>query len=170
MVARVSIEDEDTMRIGLPKPAIYVPSEPVWMTYAKGKIGVHELAGAQDNAYIVQILRKCGLSDQHDETPWCSAFVNDCMDAAKIAGTHKANALSWRTWGDAIVAPRYGCIVVLSRPPDPSHGHVALYVGETPTMLVLLGGNQHNQVCITDYDRSRWLGYRWPSGGAGDGA
>lgn len=148
-------------------PRIIPPPEPVWMTYAKGKIGVHEILGAQDNAYIVQILRKVGFPTAHDETPWCSAFVNDCMDAALIAGTHKANARSWQTWGVELERPIFGCIAVLSRPPDPAHGHVGFYVGELPKTLSILGGNENNQVMIKDYDKSRLLTYRWPREQAG---
>jgi uncharacterized protein (TIGR02594 family) len=145
-------------------PVLLPDSGPPWMTYAKGKIGVHELAGAADNSYIVQILKACGLSNVHDETAWCSAFINDCMRGAQIVGTGKANARSWLDWGFSLPAARYGCVVVLSRPPDPSHGHVALYAGFQDPNFHLLGGNENNQVMIKDYDKSRLLSYRWPIG------
>src|SRR4029077_19220675 len=111
----MSAEDDVTQRSYTRQ--ILSPPDPACIHYAKGKIGVHEIAGSQDNAYIVQILRKCGLSNQHDETPWCSAFVNDCLDGAGIKGTGKANARSWLTWGYSLLQPRYGCVIVLSRPP-----------------------------------------------------
>jgi uncharacterized protein (TIGR02594 family) len=160
-------EDADTepeIRLGQTAPQIVPPPEPAWMTYAKGRVGVHEIFGAQDNAYILQILRKCGLSGVHDETAWCSAFVNDCMDNARIEGTHRANARSWLHWGKELLEPRYGCIVVLSRPPNPLSGHVAFYIGPGLNVFELLGGNQHNQVCIASYPRERFLSYRWPIG------
>ena len=157
----MTIEDDPTQ----PRVVLVAPQEPPWMAYAKGKIGVHELAGSQDNAYIVQILRACGLSDQHDETAWCSAFLNDCMAVgAHVAGTGRANARSWLHWGQEIATPRYGCVVVLSRPPDPAHGHVGLYAGEHGAVIEILGGNENNQVMIKDYPRDRLLSYRWPIG------
>jgi uncharacterized protein (TIGR02594 family) len=154
----VAIEDAITQT----RPVLPDLSPP-WMAYAKGKIGVHEIAGAHQNSYIIDILRATGIS--HDPgAPWCSAFVNDCMRAASITGTGKANARSWLDWGFALPGARYGCVVVLSRPPDPSHGHVAFYAGFKEPMFQLLGGNQHNEVCVAEYHKSRLLSYRWPIG------
>ena len=52
---------------------------------------------------------------------------------------------------------------MLSRDPDPTQGHVGLYLGETSTSLLLLGGNQHNAVSVAAFPKSRLLGLRWPS-------
>lgn len=135
-----------------------------WMSIAKLELGrkVHEVAGVQDNPRIKDYLACVGLPFDHDETPWCSAFANWCMVRVGILGTNRANARSWLTWGRPLETPVYGCVVVLSRPPDAAHGHVAFYIEQTPTTLVLLGGNQGNAVSIADYPRDRLLSYRWP--------
>ena len=62
--------------------------------------------------------------------------------------------------------PKYGCIVVFSRPPSPRSGHVAFFVrtegrGSSQKHYVL-GGNQRNAVNVRPYPASRVLGFRWP--------
>lgn len=86
------------------------------------------------------------------------------MAQANIKGTGRANARSWLKWeGKPVGGPVYGCVVVLSRPPKPGHGHVA-WVGEDATNPMLLGGNQGNAVSLRRYPRGRILDFRWPIG------
>jgi uncharacterized protein (TIGR02594 family) len=136
-----------------------------WMEAALSQYGQRELpGGTRNNPVIVAYLRVVGLHAP-DETPWCSAFANWCMSQANIKGSGRANARSWQNWGGRLVAsPVYGCVAVFSRPPDPSHGHVAFWVGEDAGNPMLLGGNQGNAVSIKRYPRSRLLSYRWPIG------
>jgi uncharacterized protein (TIGR02594 family) len=136
---------------------------------ARGEEGIKETPGRGDNPEVVKYLKSCtslnGSSAQsNDETAWCSAFVNWCVEQAGMEGTESAMARSWRRWGKAISDPVEGCIVVLSRGSNPAHGHVGFFVDERPGEIKLLGGNQRDQVKESWFSKSRVLrnGYRVP--------
>ena len=126
--------------------------------------GVSEVPGSGANPRIVEYLRSTSLGGamaSSDETAWCSAFVNFCVEKAGFAGTDSAMARSWLNWGRGTNNPVTGCIVVFERGAPPS-GHVAFYVSESGGMIKVLGGNQGNKVSIQEYDRGRLLGFRVP--------
>ena len=150
--------------IALPPDANHAPQWPdaPWMPHALGELGQRELPGGADNPRVLEYLATCTHNPAllHDETAWCSAFANWCMEQASVARTHKLNARSWLTWGRETVAPFKGCVVVFSRPPDPSHGHVGFWMGASGTDVLTLGGNENNAVSIKLYPASRLLCYR----------
>mgnify|MGYP001566517174 CR=1 FL=1 len=134
-----------------------------WMPIARAEVGVKEFTGSTDNPRIVEYLRSTtlvGPGRDNDETPWCSAFVNWCIERAGYEGTDSAWAKSWLKWGKKITTPRRGCIAVFKR--DGNKGHVAFYVGETATHVRVLGGNQNDAVNESEYEQERLLGYRVP--------
>ena len=137
-----------------------------WMAVAMRELGVKEYTGAGDNPRIVQYLSSTTLpapARNNDETHWCSAFVNWCVEQAGYAGTDSAWARSWLSWGKKAKRPRRGCIVVLERPcAEGGCGHVGFYIGVSGAKVKLLGGNQSDSVCISEYPRSRVLSYRVP--------
>ena len=138
-----------------------LPGDPPWMAIASNEVGVKEYPGNGENPRIVEYLRSTNLSapdSARDETPWCSAFANWCVEKAGYAGTDSAWARSWLNWGSAITKPRHGCIVVLQR--NVNNGHVGFYLGATATGIRLLGGNQSNEVKVSIYKKSDLLGYR----------
>ena len=125
---------------------------------------MQEVAGAAANPRIVEYLHSTTLENgaaSTDETPWCSAFANWCVERAGRAGTDSAWARSWLTWGKATKSPTVGCVVVLQR--DANKGHVGFFVSRTSTHVRLLGGNQQNRVCEQDYPLANLLGYRAPT-------
>lgn len=131
-----------------------------WMTFAFAELGTKEFNGDADNPRIVQYLNTTSLSRSvaaQDETPWCSAFVNWCVESAGIAGTDSAWARNWLHWGKPLSSPRRGCIVVFSRN---QAGHVGFYLGKQGKNLKVLGGNQGDAVTIASYPAERVLGYR----------
>ena len=135
-----------------------------WMPIALAEVGVREFPGNGDNPRVVDYLNSTNLSapsNSNDETPWCSAFANWCVERARFEGTDSAWARSWLNWGKKITTPRRGCIVVFKR--DVNSGHVAFYIGETSTQIKVLGGNQSDAVSISNYPKSRFLGYRIPA-------
>lgn len=143
---------------------ITYPGTP-WLEYAFDEIGTKEKVGSPDNPRIAEYLLTTNLSKadaSNDETAWCSAFVNWCMEKAKYAGTDSALARSWLRWGKSIEKPIKGCIVVFSRSGSPVFGHVGFYLSEDSDTIKVLGGNQSNSVCIQDYSKRRVLGYRLP--------
>jgi uncharacterized protein (TIGR02594 family) len=140
-----------------------------WLEWAYLALGEHRIAGVQQhNPVVVDFLRVVGFGQAGDETAWCSAFANWCMQQAGIAGSGSGLARSWLDWGNQELGrPVVGCITVLWRvAPNTQFGHVGFFVGQTQSQLLLLGGNQTNnsKVTISPYPATRLLGYRWPVG------
>ena len=149
---------------------MYTPSDFTnfpWMKFALQEYGQREVTGARSNPRIDAYLRTVGISGG-DETAWCSAFVNWCLEQVGIPGTRRANARSWLNWSNSttcLQTPSYGAVVILTRGSTSGwQGHVGFYVGHEASNLILLGGNQGNAVSIRPYASSRLLGYRLPNG------
>ena len=101
---------------------------------------------------------------QTDETHWCSAFVNWCVEQAGFEGTDSALARSWSTWGKGIAEPRRGCIVVFSRPEaGPMAGHDGFFMGGNGSSISVLGGNQADAIKIGSQPRKRLIAMRVPA-------
>lgn len=157
------ITDPHRLRVGdqldLPTRA---PAQPAgrWMTIARAELGQREIAGARDNPRIVQYHQTTSLRARHDETPWCSSFMNWVMAQAGHRGTGSAAAISWATWGQPVPGlkqARAGDIVVLHRHGAPaSNNHVGFLVRSEDGQVRLLGGNQGNQVKESNYDLRLW--------------
>lgn len=151
----------------------YIPPEGEdfpWMVVAEGEKGVSEVPGSENNPRVLEYLRSTTnlnkAATSKDETPWCSAFVNWCLEQSGYERTKNALARSWLTWGRAIAVPRRGCIAVFQR--EKKFGHVGFFLEETDTHIKVLGGNQQNletkifEVSEKYYPKSEWLGYRIP--------
>src|SRR5262245_50740231 len=153
-----------------------------WMAIAQAEDGVHEnsLPG-QHNQRIVEYLHTTtnisAAAQSQDETAWCSAFVNRCLQQVGIAGTNHALASSWLNWGVPLTQARRGAITVVKKKganADANTGsgtgfHVAFLVSETPSTVRLLGGNQGGgvKVCTVGFSLASYevKGYRWPAAG-----
>ena len=139
-----------------------------WMEIARSKLGEHEIPGPEANAFIVECLESTTLDRQEaesDETAWCSAFANWCMEQAGIKGTDSAWARSWLNWGREPESENEwpGCVCILER--GPSSGHVG-FLNNWSTeegWVELLAGNQGDAVSIARFPMSRVLGYRVPA-------
>ncbi|HCT9735853.1 TPA: TIGR02594 family protein [Morganella morganii] len=139
-------------------------TEPKWITEARKEIDISELLGtgqkAIDQMWIDSKLR--GLVGTARKVPWCAGFVNACLERAGIRSTRSDSSRSYLSFGDALKAPAYGCIVTFSRA---GGGHVGFVVGKTESgQLMVLGGNQSDAVNIKAFGADRVTGYRWPSG------
>lgn len=133
-----------------------------WLYNAYGEIGVHETPGTAATARIVEYHDVTTLRATSDEVPWCASFVGWCLEKAGIRSTKSAAARSYASWGYDLKTPREGAVVVLSRGPDPTKGHVGFWIGETDDRVCLLGGNQRDQVCEELYPKSQIVALRWP--------
>ena len=143
-----------------------------WFAIAGNETGIAEVSGKlRNNARILEYHRSTSLNKKlaaRDETPWCSSFVNWCIEGSSLKGTDSAMARSWLKWGEKLDKAREGCIVVFARPAaGPKAGHVAFFVKETAERIHVLGGNQSNQVKLSRYAKKDLLGYRWPKGKPG---
>jgi uncharacterized protein (TIGR02594 family) len=114
---------------------------------------------------------------------WCGAFMAHCMKSsgnpivAASVPKGAAGAANWSNWGAELPRgseiPR-GAIIVLSPPPDPPGGtaHVGCFrkFSEDEKDVILLGGNQSNQVTETPFLASRIAAIRWLDVPAATGA
>jgi len=134
-----------------------------WIDAANKYLGLREFKGSQHNPAIVNWLVQLGAWWRDDETPWCGVFVAAVLREAGIkpaSAFYRAKA--WLSWGQALAAPAVGCVVVFERD---GGGHVGFLVGRTPGgLLLVLGGNQGNEVNVRAFEQYRVLGYRWPAG------
>lgn len=147
----------------LPEPAPAIPatatSEFKWMQVARAELGQAEGGGSGSNPRIESYHASTHGGAAPDSVPWCSSFVNFCVERAGFRGTDSKLARSWLTWG--VEAPDFvpGCIVVLKRGNPPS-GHVGFYVGRESGRVRLLGGNQGQKVSTASFDADRVIARR----------
>ena len=136
--------------------------EPKWLQEARKLIGLRETKGPNHTPEILQMwrdIKRGGIKD--DETPWCAAFVGAMLERSGIRSSRFESARSYLAWGDQLVEPIVGCVVVFSRD---GGGHVGFCIGQDAAgNLLILGGNQSDAVNIRTFPRARVTGYRWPS-------
>lgn len=137
---------------------------PPWFEKAEEELAHHvcEEPGPRNNPRILEYHAATSLHADADEIPWCSAFTNWCMRESGIRGTNSAAARSWLSWGSALNEPMIGCVTVIRRGANPALGHVGFYVGEEHGKVCILGGNQHDCVCLAWFAKADVIGYRWP--------
>ena len=136
-------------------------ANPRWVEIALAEMGQAEVPGAGANQQIIAYHARTSLSAKSDETPWCASFVSWALETADLISAHSARAMDYLLWGQDLKQPALGCIVVLRRV---GGGHVGFWMGERDGKVLLLGGNQGNQVSIAPYKLEDVVSYRWPSG------
>lgn len=132
-----------------------------WVTEAKKYKGLKEIRGYRHNKTIQRWLQQLRAWWRDDETPWCGVFVAHCLTHARRGiPKHWYRAKAYAKYGTALSKPAYGCLGVMSRK---GGGHVCIIIGKTRDgRLVVIGGNQNNQVSIAAYPRSRFSHFIWP--------
>lgn len=136
-------------------------------------IGLREIAGDKDHPLIQYWLSLCGFDGAvvHDETPWCSAFMNGMAWDCELPRTKSALARSWLRIGLPITIDKcYAAndVLIFQRgdgvQPGPDNytasGHVGLFAGIEGNMVLVLGGNQGDGVSIIRLPLTRLLGCR----------
>ena len=151
-------------------------STPAWFTIAYRELlrEVVEVPGEEHNLRVLQYHDATDLDATTDEVPWCSSFVNWCMQQADQPRTRSARARSWLRWGQRQECPEIGSVVIFQRgdghQPGPevisAPGHVGFFAGFSrgpgAGRMTILGGNQSNRVALRDYPIQHVLGHRWP--------
>lgn len=134
---------------------------PAWIVEASRHIGVREIPGVNHHPRILswwKAIKRGGIKS--DEVPWCAAFVGAQLEAVGIISSRYESAKSYLTWGRRLDKPVVGCIVVFERSVG---GHVGFVVGVNELGdLLVLGGNQNDEVNIRAFRHDRVVGYRWP--------
>jgi uncharacterized protein (TIGR02594 family) len=134
-------------------------------------IGRKEVAGTIDNPEIMSWLKLDHKWPEHDEVPWCSAFINYICFLLNLPRSKSLRARSWLLVGDVIDlwdAEKGFDIVIFKRgrgkQPGPEiinvPGHVGFFVNYKEPNITILGGNQNNQVSIKKYNEKSLLGIR----------
>ncbi len=138
---------------------------PRWIDAARRYINAAEVKGPQHNPLIVRWWSAIRSAIRDDESPWCAAFVGGVLEECGIQSSRSAAARSYLKWGIEMKQPTLGAIVVFWRgSPSGWSGHVGFVMGrDKDNNLMVLGGNQGDQVNIRPFARDRVLGYRWPS-------
>lgn len=138
-------------------------TSPKWISEAMLYIDLAEIPGPKHSPVIQSWLHKLRAWWSDDETPWCGVFVAHCIEASGFAlPKYWMRARAWADWGTRLAAPVPGCIAVFERA---GGGHVGFVVGRTSAdRLMVLGGNQGNQVSIAQFNRARVIAYVWPPG------
>lgn len=132
-------------------------------------VGVREVSGALDSPQILAMLRLDATWPEHDEVPWCSAFVNYVAWLLRLPRSKSLAARSWLGIGQSVSVDdaRVGYdVVILKRGTNPAQGHVGFYAGRGefdpthgPTVMVL-GGNQGDSVSVLGFLETSVLGVR----------
>jgi len=138
----------------------------IWLTKAKSYLGLSEVPGKKHNLKILEWWKAIRATFMDDETPWCAGFVGGVLEECGIKSSRSASARSYLSWGVRISDPCEGCIVVFWRgAPSGWSGHVGFVVGRDDMgNLMVLGGNQGDQVSIQGFSNMRVLDFRWPKG------
>lgn len=141
--------------------------------------GTLETPGVADNPVILGWAKEVGLERFYsdDSIPWCGLFVAVIAKRSGKAGVEAPLwARNWSTFGlevaqnvGSTTAPKLkfagrkaslGDVLVFVRN---GGGHVAFYLGETPSHYLCLGGNQSDKVCIAAIPKTRCIAVRRPT-------
>lgn len=141
-----------------------------WMDIASAEIGTLE-SSSGSNPKIEEYHKTGGRIAARDDIPWCASFVNYCLTKAgfKRSGNSSygpAGALSFKEYGIE-VTPRYGAIALIKTNIlggfSASGYHVGFVVKVQGDSIAILGGNQSDQVKISNFKTSDVVRYCWPS-------
>lgn len=124
---------------------------------------ITELTGNDHHPLIQWWHSLCALgTNQPDETPWCSSFINGICWDLRLPRSKSAMARSWLKVGMPIdladAVPGYD-VVVLERGAFPQ-GHVGFYAGREPQAVYVLGGNQGNAITVQAFPIEKVIGVR----------
>lgn len=134
-------------------------------------IGTKEVKGIASNPMILAMLHLDETWPEGDETAWCSAFANYIAWLLRLPRSKSLAARSWLHIGMPIALTRAEAdcdIVILKRGLDPqpgpeiinAPGHVGFYAGQIVDRVMLLAGNQGDQVSIEAFPITSILGIR----------
>lgn len=139
-----------------PEPA------PPWIEMARSQLGVSERSDS-GRRKIRQYHKHGSQRALSAKTAWCASFMNWVLKRSGHRGTNSAMARSFESLGTRLKKPRPGCIVVFWRKSKTSGlGHVGIWLGESGASVQVLGGNQSNEVRVSNYPKARVTAYVWP--------
>lgn len=151
------------------KPADEIPIKPgpstPWMDWALAHEGEKEVAGSEDNPFIMSLYKYGNYKASHDETPWCAVCVCAALELSGYKDSNRADAISYKKYGEAC-EEKYGAIIVLEHP-NGKH-HVTFFLRRIDKdHIECLGGNQSNTLRRSVYNvtggkHDKVIACRWP--------
>lgn len=145
-------------------------AKPGWLTKAESQKGISEKE-AKNYEIINGYFKSCGLKfgdggiESPTKTAWCAAFVSWCLKNSgnsALSSYDGVRAKSYAGYGQSTKdgKPAYGAIGVCKT----AYGHhVGIVVGRNGDSIVLLGGNQGDQVKNSGFPLNTFIGFRFPS-------
>lgn len=118
----------------------------------------------QIRKWIEASCNSIGLEFPKDDSEfaWCACFISNMLiESGLWSGNHLhiVSARSFLKYGETILEPEMGDIVTLER--GLGKGHNGIYINELSVGRIrLLSGNSSDSVNISEFDKSRVLGYR----------
>ena len=97
--------------------------------------------------------------------PWCAIWANAKLEQSGVRGTRSASSQSFRrsSYFIRLDGPALGALAVYWRYSKTSgFGHIGFYMGETPTQVLTLGGNESDAVRRQFEPKAKLWGYWWP--------
>lgn len=133
-------------------------------------IGTREIVGELHNPQILAMLKLDAQWPKDDETPWCSAFVNYIAWLLRLPRSKSLRARSWLLVGRPIgthLAEPYNDVCIFARGEHrplahiiDAPGHVGFFSSLEGDDVLILGGNQGDEVSVRPYKLNRLLGVR----------
>lgn len=140
-------------------------------------LGVAEIKGQKSNPVILGFAKEIGVDDiyKNDDTSWCALSHNyialksgkpiygykDKYDLLRALAFGKngveINKDEWVVVKNSEAA--YGDSLLFKRP---GGGHIGLYIGESKTHYIVMGGNQNNMYSFTRIAKERLVAVRRP--------
>lgn len=117
----------------------------------------------QIKAWIFASCDSLKISRPEDDAKfaWCACFISNILIEAGIWPQNTLHIVSARKFlavGTPIESPELGDICVLER--GPGKGHIGIFINGNLETVKLLSGNSMDSVSISDFKKSRLLGYR----------
>lgn len=135
---------------------------PKWLDIARAELGVMETPGPGSNPRVIEYFAAAGHREiKNDDTAWCAAFANFCLEEAGVRGTMSLAARSFQRWGKK-TKPVPGAIVVLPRGSG-WQGHVEIVDKVEGEFFWAIGGNVKNSVRRTRRRTIDAIDFRWPA-------
>lgn len=128
----------------------------------------HKLVGLyekdpQDRKYLINYFYKnLGTKVDPAKTPWCAAYVDAVLAESGFPTMDTLWARNFLDYGEPVTDPKKGDIAVFTR--GKSYGHVGFFLDFQSSggieYVTLLNGNISGKVAISNYPKSRLLGFR----------
>jgi len=139
---------------------------------AQRYVGIREISGEKSHPLVQWWHSLCGEGlETPDEVAWCSAFVNGIAWELRLPRSKSPAARSWLGVGVPVPLEQAfpgSDVVIIKRGPEPqpgpevtaAQGHVGWFAGREGDSILILGGNQGDQVSVAPFAANRLLGIR----------